>query len=147
MDVEAAEFVISGKKLFLLACDAAQNLRLYTFDGGKKNQTTWQGKKLMSMYDLAHQQSHCVHDLGFLTEGLVLAQCTLAILDCHFRLSFILTGEQSMWGRISAASFHIAYLHPVRQKECSCVQLCLAPALGQWPLLRPLGMGCPCRNC
>lgn len=50
VDVEAAEFVISGKKLFLLACDAAQNLRLYTFDGGKENQSTWQGKKLMSMY-------------------------------------------------------------------------------------------------
>ncbi|CAL8463354.1 g2888 [Coccomyxa elongata] len=59
VDVEAAEFVISGKKLFFLACDAAQNLRLYTFDGGKENQTTWQGKKLMSMGAIHVGQNIC----------------------------------------------------------------------------------------
>ncbi len=78
MDVEAAEFVISGKKLFLLACDAAQNLRLYTFDGGKGNQHTWQGKKLMSMCDVYHQTCHCVHQSVCSTERLVSDQCTVA---------------------------------------------------------------------
>lgn len=50
MDVEAAEFLVNGKKLCLLACDGARNLRLFSYDGGKEQQGTWQGKKLLPLY-------------------------------------------------------------------------------------------------
>ncbi len=44
-DVTATNFVIKGSSLFILAADAAKNLRLYMYN--PTDEKSWGGKKLL----------------------------------------------------------------------------------------------------
>jgi hypothetical protein len=56
-DVLATEFVINGKKLYVLVADAAKNLRLFAYD--PKSEDSWGGKRLLPVYDPAPTSQTC----------------------------------------------------------------------------------------
>jgi hypothetical protein len=45
--VEAAQFLVSGRKLLCMACDAGRGLHLFSYE--VQHPDTWRGKKLLPM--------------------------------------------------------------------------------------------------
>jgi hypothetical protein len=76
VDVDAAQFLISGRKLVCLACDSGQSLHLFSYE--LHHPDTWRGKKLLPLYALApapHSSYHYLVSSRLLSNSLWLLPC------------------------------------------------------------------------